>query len=64
MKSCLATLLVVVTLAAMVGCAALIWYLSGTAEFSRKPAPSAARAVPVAPPIAPAATIPRAQPVR
>jgi hypothetical protein len=65
MKSCLSTLLVVVTLAALIGCGALIWYLSSTAEISRKPAPPAARAVPVAPTaVAPPVVIPRAQPVR
>lgn len=36
MKSCLAILLVFSTLVAVIGGGALIWYLSNTAEFTRK----------------------------
>jgi hypothetical protein len=61
MKSCLTTLFVLASLAALVGSAALIWHLSETAEFSRKPT---VRAIPVTPaPVAPAA-VPIAEPVR
>lgn len=62
MKSCLTTLFVLAAITALVGCAALIWHLSETAEFSRKPIP---RATPVTPaPVAPPVVIPQAQPVR
>lgn len=57
MKSCLGILLIFFTFVAVVGGGALIWYLSNTAEFSRKSAPPSA---------APKATvvIPKARPVR
>ena len=57
MKSCLGILFVFFTLVAVVGGGAFIWYLSNTAEFSRKTAPSSA---------APKASvvIPKARPVR
>ncbi|MCW1912460.1 hypothetical protein OJ996_02675 [Luteolibacter sp. GHJ8] len=41
MKSCLGLLLTLLILVAVVGTGAAIWYLSGTAEFSRKEAPAA-----------------------
>ncbi|MES2438066.1 MAG: hypothetical protein V4584_03320 [Verrucomicrobiota bacterium] len=60
MKSCLGILIVFFTLVAVLGGGALIWYLSSTAEFSRKAAPVSA-----APPAAlPKAPIPKARPVR
>lgn len=40
MKSCLGILIVFITFVAVVGGAGLIWYLSSTAEFSRKDAPA------------------------
>jgi hypothetical protein len=40
MKSCLGTLLIASTFLAVVGGSALLWYLSRTAEFSRKAAPA------------------------
>jgi flagellar basal body-associated protein FliL len=57
MKSCLGILLVFFTFVAVVGGGAFIWYLSSTAEFSRKTA---------TPPAAPkaSAVIPKARPVR
>jgi flagellar basal body-associated protein FliL len=61
MKSCLGILIVFFTFVAIVGGAGLIWYLSSTAEFSRKDVP-AANAPTAAVPI-PQAT-PKAQPVR
>ncbi|MEO5916996.1 MAG: hypothetical protein ABIS50_22395 [Luteolibacter sp.] len=80
MKSCLGILLVFFTFVAVVGGGALIWYLSNTAEFSRKDAAPAAApgasssAIPKAkvavPPAAPKATLPapsappKAHPVR
>ncbi len=41
MKSCLGTLLIASTFLAVVGGSALLWYLSQTAEFSRKVVPAA-----------------------
>lgn len=41
MKSCFGLLLALTILVAVIGTGAAIWYLSGTAEFSRKPVPSA-----------------------
>jgi hypothetical protein len=41
MKSCLGLLLTLLILVAVVGAGAAIWYLSSTAEFSRKEAPAA-----------------------
>lgn len=41
MKSCLGILLVLFTLVAVIGGGALIWYLSNTAEFTRKGAGAA-----------------------
>jgi hypothetical protein len=54
MKSCLGLLIVLLVFVAVVGGGFLIWYLSDTAEFSRKPSPAAQgapppRAVPVKP---------------
>ena len=47
MKSCLGLLFVLLVFTVVVGGGALIWYLSDTAEFSRKsPAPAATSAVP------------------
>mgnify|MGYP006866086710 CR=1 FL=1 len=57
MKSCLGILLVFFTFVAVVGGGAFIWYLSSTAEFSRKSeTPSAAPKASV--------VIPKARPVR
>lgn len=61
MKSCLGFLLVMLVLIAVFGSGALIWYLSNTAEFSRKgagapPTASQARGTAANPPVA----IPRA----
>lgn len=53
MKSCLGILLVFFTFVAVLGGGALIYYLSSTAEFSRKGQPAAAPD-----------TIPKARPVR
>jgi hypothetical protein len=41
MKSCLGMLLTLVILLAVIGTGAAIWYLSDTAEFSRKETPAA-----------------------
>lgn len=41
MKSCLGILIIFFTFVAVVGGVGLIWYLSSTAEFSRKGAPAA-----------------------
>lgn len=55
MKSCLGILLIFITLIAVLGGGALIWYLSSTAEYSRKtPATTAP----------PKVTAPVAKPVR
>lgn len=43
MKSCLGLLLALIILVAVIGSGAAIWYLSDTAEFSRKDAPAAGR---------------------
>jgi hypothetical protein len=60
MKSCLGILIIFFTLVAVLGGGALVWYLSSTAEFSRKgAAPSAA-----ATPALPAKPISKAHPVR
>jgi hypothetical protein len=40
MKSCLGLLLALMILLAVIGTGAAIWYLSDTAEFSRKEAPA------------------------
>lgn len=61
MKSCLGILLVFFSFVAVIGGAAMIWYLSNTSEFSRKDLPGTAApkaAVPI-----PQAT-PKALPVR
>lgn len=76
MKSCLGILLVFFTFVAVLGGGALIWYLSNTAEFSRKgltegtPAPGIksgttpkGAAIPKATVVTPAAP-PKAHPVR
>jgi len=55
MKSCLGILLVFFTFVTVIGGGALIWYLSNTAEFSRKDAATASSSSPAAPP---RATIP------
>lgn len=74
MKSCLGILLVFFAFVAVIGGGALLWYLSDTAEFSRKGASPAGPTAPKASvpipsgvpranvPIPPAA--PKAQPVR
>lgn len=41
MKSCLGLLLALIILLAVIGTGAAIWYLSDTAEFTRKEAPAA-----------------------
>jgi hypothetical protein len=41
MKSCLGILITFLVLVAVVGGSALLWYLSSTAEFSRKDQPAA-----------------------
>jgi hypothetical protein len=41
MKSCLGLLLALIILLAVLGTGAAIWYLSDTAEFTRKEAPAA-----------------------
>jgi len=41
MKSCLGLLITLLILIAVVGSGAALWYLSNTAEFSRKEAPAA-----------------------
>lgn len=43
MKSCLGLLLAMIILVAVIGSGAAIWYLSNTAEFSRKGAPAIGR---------------------
>jgi len=43
MKSFLGVLFTLVVLVAVIGGGAVLWYLSSTAEFSRKPAPAVAR---------------------
>lgn len=40
MKSCFGLLIALVILVAVLGTGAAIWYLSDTAEFSRKPSPA------------------------
>ena len=68
MKSCLGILLVFFTFVSVIGGGALIWYLSNTAEFSRKSAPATAPAIPA--PNVPKAKVaippevPKARPVR
>jgi hypothetical protein len=56
MKSCLGILLIFFTLIAILGGGALIWYLSTTAEFTRRAQPTATNP--------PAKAIPKALPVR
>ncbi len=66
MKSCLGLLFALFLFVAVVGGGAMIWYLSGTAEFSRTAAPASAaakNAPPVAIPVFPTPP-PRAKPVR
>jgi hypothetical protein len=43
MKSCLGLFLALLILVAVIGSGAAIWYLSDTAEFSRKVAPAPGR---------------------
>lgn len=57
MKSCLGLLAVLTVFIVVVGGGALIWYLSETAEFSRKDAVGTETA-------APPKAIPRAEPLR
>jgi hypothetical protein len=57
MKSCLGILLVFFTFVAVIGGGAFIWYLSSTAEFSRKTATTAA-------PAKASVVIPKAHPIR
>jgi hypothetical protein len=42
MKSCLGIIIAFVIFVAVIGGGALLWYLSDTTEFSRKPAPASA----------------------
>ncbi len=42
MKSCLGMLITLIILLAVIGSGAAIWYLSDTAEFTRKDAPATA----------------------
>lgn len=56
MKSCLGILLIFFTLIAVLGGGALIWYLSSTAEFTRRTQPAATNP--------PQKSIPKALPVR
>lgn len=42
-KSFLGMLFTLIVLAAVIGGGAVLWYLSSTAEFSRKPVPASAR---------------------
>jgi len=42
MKSCLGIIIAVLIFVAVIGGGALIWYLSDSTEFSRKPAPASA----------------------
>ena len=51
MKSCFGILLIFITLVAVLGGGALIYYLSATAEFTRKASPPAAVSVPKALPV-------------
>jgi len=43
MKSFLGMLFTLIVLAAVIGGGAVLWYLSSTTEFSRKPIPASAR---------------------
>ncbi|MES2657657.1 MAG: hypothetical protein V4689_03510 [Verrucomicrobiota bacterium] len=61
MKSCLGILLVFFTFVAVVGGGALIWYLSNTAEFSRKEAASTTPGIPKARVAIPPTAPPKAQ---
>ena len=63
MKSCLGILIVFTTLVAVLGGGALIWYLSTTAEFSRKGTAETTVLPPKAPITVPK-TVPKAHPVR
>ena len=65
MKSCLGTLLLVLTIVALVGGGALVWYLSNNSEFTR--VDGSASAAPSAPskPVVPVPNNkPRVGPVR
>lgn len=53
MKSCLGLLIVLLVFVAVVGGGVLIWHLSSTAEFTRKPLPAAQGAPPRAVPVKP-----------
>jgi hypothetical protein len=55
MKSCLGSLLLLLSMAALLATGGLVWYLSGTARFSKKEAQPAAE-VPAPAPKAPATT--------
>jgi hypothetical protein len=46
MKSCLGTLFILLVFVLVTGVGALIWYLSHSAEFSRKDAPPPPKAAP------------------
>jgi len=61
MKSCLGILIVFTTLIAVLGGGALIWYLSSTAEFSRK-ATTETTVIPPKAPVAGPTTRPKARP--
>jgi|GEM_PF-4028543 len=55
MKSCLGSLLLLLSMAALLATGGLVWYLSSTARFSKKEAQPAAE-VPAPAPKAPATT--------
>ena len=63
MKSCLGILIVFTTLVAVLGGGALIWYLSTTAEFSRK-GTTETTVLPSKLPITVPKSVPKAHPVR
>lgn len=65
MKSCLGLLFTLLVFTLVVGGGALIWYLSSTAEFSRKGiTPDAASALPPKAKPVPPATAPQKEPAR
>jgi hypothetical protein len=50
MKSCFGMLLILLVLTAVIGTGGLLWYLSSSAEFTRKDAPSTPAPAAVTPP--------------
>ena len=58
MKSCLGFLLVMLVLVAVFGCGGLIWFLSNTAEFTRKGASTPMHATAKTPVAIPRAVVP------